>query len=98
MTRRACARVIAVADQLGPILSGRSAGALLREQIEELARQQVEVVVDFSGVELATPGFADELFAKIDSSLVDTGQVQFTHLDAELSVLRDFVVVQRTRA
>ena len=97
MTPRPEARLIAVADLLGPVLSGRSSGALLREQIEELARQQVEVVVDFTGVDVATPGFADELFGKMPSTLVETGQVQFLHLDDDLCILRDLVVL-RSRA
>src|SRR4051794_10998833 len=97
MTTRPAARVIAVADLLGAVLSGRSSGALFREQIEELARQHVEVVVDFKGVEVVTPGFADELFAKMPSTLVETGQVQFSHLDDDLRVLHDLVVL-RSRA
>ncbi len=97
MTPRPADRLIAVADLLGPVLSGRSSGALLREQIEELARQQVEVVVDFTGVEVATPGFADELFAKMPSTLVETGQVRFSHLDDDLRILHDLVVL-RSRA
>lgn len=87
--------MITVVDVVGPVLSGRSSGALLREQIEELARQQFRVVVDFDGVEVATPGFADELFAKMAPLLVETGRVRFARLDDDLSVLRDLVVLQR---
>ena len=95
--RRGGTRHIAVAKQFGTVLSGRSAGADLRAQIEELAKQGVVVVVDFSNVELATPGFADELFGKIDASLIDARRVQFAHLDGDLQVLRDLVLIQRTR-
>jgi uncharacterized protein DUF4325 len=87
-----------VADVAGLVLSGRTSGALLREQIEGLAQQHSQVIVDFAGVEIVTPGFADEVFAKMTPSLVETGQVRFAHLDADLSVLRDLVVRQRTRA
>lgn len=98
MTNKSKVRVITVTDVVGPVLSGRSTGALLREQIEDLARQQFQVVVDFEGVEVTTPGFADELFAKMAPLLVETGRVTFAHLDDDLSVLRDLVVLQRTRA
>jgi hypothetical protein len=87
-----------VADEAGLVLSGRTLGALLREQIEELAKQHSEVIVDFAGIEVVTPGFADELFAKMTPSLVDTGRIRFAHLHGDVSVLRDLVVIQRMRA
>ena len=98
MTGRPAKRVISVVNLLGPILSGRTAGELLRRQIEELARQQPTVIVDFIGVELATPGFADEFFAKMPPSLIETGRVQFAHVDDDLGVLRDLVLIQRDSA
>lgn len=97
VTPRPEERVVVVADTAGVVLSGRTEGAVLREQIEELAKHHPVVIVDFAGVEIATPGFADEFFAKMKPALVDTGNVRFAHLDPEISVLRHLVVVQRTR-
>ncbi len=86
-----------VVDTAGAVLSGRTAGALFRERVEQLASQHPVVVVDFTGVEIATPGFADELFARMSARLVDAGRVRFAHLDPDLNVLRELVIAQRMR-
>jgi hypothetical protein len=95
MTSDSRIHVVAVAEEFGAVLSGRAAGAMLRQQVEGLAREELSVVLDFAGVEIATPGFADELFGKLSRGLVEQGSVQFAHLDDDLRVLHDLVVARR---
>lgn len=90
--------VIGIVEDIGPVLSGRSAGASLRERVESLAADNCHVVVDFRGVEVATPGFADEIFGKIARALVESGQVSFSNLDEHLRALQDFVTAGRAHS
>ena len=86
--------MIKPAEDLGPVLTGRSVAQALRTRIEELATHDV-VVVDFDGVEAVSPSFADEIFAKLPSSLIDSGRVRFEHLDDDLKALIEFVTAAR---
>jgi anti-anti-sigma regulatory factor len=78
----------------GAVLAGRSHAQTLREEIEDAARAD-DVVVDFSRVLTMSPSFADELFAKLDSDLVETGRVDFQHLSPAVRAIADFVISGR---
>ena len=87
---------IRLSDELGPVLVGRFPGASLRAQIEELARSGETVILDFSGVSVLSPSFADEVFARVDPDLVDAGLVRFENLENGLSEVASFL--RRARA
>ncbi len=55
-------KTIFLSKKIGPNLSTRRAAASLRE---ELVSSSEPVVIDFSGVELISHSFADELFGKL---------------------------------
>jgi hypothetical protein len=84
--------VLRPADEHGTVLAGRGQAAAIRGAIEEAARRGEEVVVDLEGVETVSPSFADELFAKIDPTLVDSKQVRFEHLPPSIEPLVRFVM------
>lgn len=88
--------MIRPADELGPVLAGRSLAEALRNRIEELASRE-HVVVDFEGVEAVSPSFADEIFAKLPPELVESGRVRFEHIDAALENLIEFVTATRAQ-
>lgn len=83
------------ADDLGPVLAGRGQATVLRRRIEQLARKDEPVTVDFGGVLTASPSFADELFAKLDSALVEDGQVVFENVPASVSAIARYVQAGR---
>jgi hypothetical protein len=79
------------ADEVGPVLAGRSQAEGLRIQVERLASQSARVVVDFSGVAAASPSWADEFFAKLDPDLVAQQRVQFANVPRGLAAIARFV-------
>ncbi len=83
---------ISLCERLGSVLVGRGPGALLREEIEDAARAGRLVIVDFEGVGMVSPSFADELFAKIDPEIVAAGNLHFKNLDDDL---REIVAIVR---
>lgn len=83
------------AEELGPVLSGRFLAEELRVRIEAAVAAGMNVVVDFSGVEVIAPSFADELFAKLPQEMVESGQIRFENLDEDLRTLARFVVQGR---
>jgi hypothetical protein len=82
--------------ELGSVLVGRLPGAELRERIEEVARSGEVVVLDFADVIVLSPSFADEVFARLDPSLVESGSVRFENLDDDLLEVASFL--RRARA
>ncbi|MEX1140982.1 MAG: STAS-like domain-containing protein [Thermoleophilaceae bacterium] len=85
------------ADDLGPVLTGRTAAARLREEIERELAADGEVTIDLEGVEAISPSFADELFAKLPREALSSGRVRFEHLDPSDSALARFVMAGRSR-
>lgn len=83
------------AEDLGAVLAGRSQASVLRAEVERLVALGEHVVIDFSGVVAASPSFADELFAKLDPSLTETGRVAFQHLSPRLEPIVRFVISNR---
>lgn len=81
---------ISLHDRLGPALVGRFPGSELRAEIEEAVRDGQQVVVDFTGVAVISPSFADEVFAKLDRSLVEQGIIRFENLDEDLLEVATF--------
>jgi STAS-like domain of unknown function (DUF4325) len=79
------------ADELGSVLAGRGAAAVLRARIEQIAHRGDHVTVDFEGVLSASPSFADELFAKLNRELVDDGRVVFENVPASLVAIARYV-------
>lgn len=88
--------VIRPADQLGPVLTGRSVAEHLRRQIEAALEVEDAVIVDLDGVEAISPSFADELFAKLPGDALQSGRVRFEHLDDDTAALVRFVVAGRS--
>ena len=85
---------ISLATEAGAVLTGRSAAAVLRRRVEAAAGDG-QVVLDFEGVAAVSPSFADELFAKLDPSLVDAGIVTFENLGPGVRHIADYVVKAR---
>jgi hypothetical protein len=85
-----------LSEELGPTLVGRLYATQLRERIENVARQGHTVVLDFTGVVVVSPSFADEVFARMDPTLVRAGAVRFENLDEDLDELAAFL--RHTRA
>lgn len=74
------------------MLAGRGNAERLRGRIEAAARAAEEpVVLDFDGVITVSPSFADELFAKLDASVKDSGQVEVRGMGPALESLARFV-------
>jgi hypothetical protein len=82
--------------ELGSVLVGRLPGAELRERIVEVARTGEVVVLDFADVVVVSPSFADELFARLDPSLVSSGAVKFENVDDDVNEIASFL--RRARA
>jgi len=82
-------------DEYGCVPAGRWQAAELRETIEHAVACGTRVVVDFTAVEAMSPSFADELFAKLDPELVESGSVQFEHLPEDHEPLTRFVAAGR---
>jgi hypothetical protein len=83
------------ADDLGPVLTGRSVAARLRERIESELVADGQVTIDLEGVEVISPSFADELFAKLPRQAIEEGRVKFEHLDESDTALAKFVMAGR---
>lgn len=84
-----------LADELGPVLTGRARAETLRESIEIAVTDRVHLVIDFEGVKVMSPSFADELFAKLPRDIFATGHVSFENLSGDLTALMRFVVSGR---
>jgi hypothetical protein len=80
-----------LSDELGSVLVGRMPAADLRKRIEGLARAGQIIVLDFENVVVMSPSFADEVFARLDPSLVDSGHVVFENLDNDLLQVASFL-------
>jgi hypothetical protein len=83
-----------LAEQHGPVLSGRVVAMKLRSDLEyELGHNGV-AVLDFEGVEAISPSFADELFNRLVDQLGED-RVEFANLNEHL---RTVAMMVRRRA
>jgi hypothetical protein len=82
-------------NEHGPLLAGRFLGLELRQQVETYA-QDHDVVVDLAGVEMASPSFADEFFAKLDPKLLESGRVRLENVRPELDEIIRTVTAGRS--
>ena len=90
-TIRAKSTTIKLVDEFGQLLSGRTAGSAFRERLEASASGGETFIVDFEGVVAVSPSFADEIFAKLDRSLVDSGAISFINMPNSVAALGRFV-------
>ena len=86
------------AETLGPFLTGRAVAADLRTMVETELAHDGTVTIDFDGVVVMSPSFADELFAKLPRDAVEDGRVRFENLDDDLRALARFVFEGRPAA
>jgi hypothetical protein len=78
--------VFNLADEVGSVLTGRSEAARIRDLVLAAAAQG-GAVVDLSGVDVISPSFADEFFAKLPPDLLQNGSVRFDHLTTEFAAI-----------
>lgn len=90
MTTPMAMATIRPADELGAVLAGRSQAARLRSRLEKMALHE-SVTIDFAGVLAVSPSFADELFGKMDSGLLDDGSVVFVNVSGSLAAIARYV-------
>lgn len=85
--------MIRPADELGPVLASRSVAATLRDRIQAAADQGSIVVLDFEGVEVMSPSFADELFAKTKPPIGSStdARIRVENLREDLQALAEYV-------
>ncbi len=77
--------------ELGPDISGRTRGALIRESIEQGA---TEVVFDCAGIESMSPSFADEVFGKL-AERPQRPRIEIVNATPEIVALVRFAVQER---
>lgn len=85
---------IKLRDEYGPVITGRSLAAKLREQIEAETRRGHDVWVDFDGIVAVSPSAGDEIFAKLDPQAL--GHAHFENMPVSVEALARFVVANRT--
>jgi hypothetical protein len=77
------------------MLAGRFLGLDLRQQVESCA-QDHDVVIDLASIEMASPSFADEFFAKLDPKLFESGRVRLENARPELDAIIRTVTAGRS--
>jgi anti-anti-sigma regulatory factor len=87
--------MIRLADEFGNVLVGRSTAERIRLRIEESAHGSEPVVLDFEGIITVSPSFADELFAKLEPELRQSGQLELRSMSPALESIARFVVAGR---
>jgi anti-anti-sigma regulatory factor len=87
---------IRLADEFGGVLLGRDNAQRIRSRVENATRESSEpVVLDFEGILTVSPSFADELFAKLDPALRNSGRVEVRGTSPGLDAIARFVVAGR---
>jgi len=87
---------IRLAEEFGGVLLGRGNAEQIRSRIEDAARgNDLPVIVDFEGILTVSPSFADELFAKLDPILRQSGRVEVRGMSPALESIARFVVAGR---
>jgi hypothetical protein len=88
------AMTIRLADEAGPVLAGRGAAARLRAVIESQIGDE-PLVVDFADVVAVSPSFADELFAKLDPTILAAERVRFENVAPAIGSIARYVIAAR---
>lgn len=78
--------VLNLAEEAGSVLTGRFEAAGMRARVVAGAANG-DVVVDLQGVNVISPSFADEFFAKLPPELIASGKIQFVHLTSEFAAI-----------
>jgi anti-anti-sigma regulatory factor len=87
--------MIRLADEFGDVLVGRSTAERIRLRIQESAHGSEPVILDFEGIITVSPSFADELFAKLEPGLRQSGQLEVRGMNPALESIARFVVAGR---
>ena len=80
-----------MAAEFGSALVSGGDGARARESVVSHAMGS-PLCVDFACVEMITPGFADEFFARLPAELTDSGRIKITGLAAPLKLVGRFAM------
>ena len=92
--------IFSVKDEAQRDTGSRQGGRRIRGMIENLLREQRQVVIDFDGVGVISSSFADEVFGRL---FVEMGphafmtRIKVRNVDPTVSGLIDRAIMQRTR-
>lgn len=92
--------VIRMADKASRHFGSRKGGRRIRRLIQNLLREQPDVVLDFEGVGVFTSSFADEVFGRLFVSMGPRAfmtRIRMRHVDPTVEGLIDRAILQRTR-
>lgn len=92
--------VFSVKDQAARDVRTRRGGQRVRQQLENLLEGAETITVDFTGVEVISSSFADEVFGRLFVSLgprTFTKRVILTNLNEDIDGLIDLAIDQRWR-
>jgi anti-anti-sigma regulatory factor len=84
-----------LADRFGPALIGRSAAADLRHEVERRVAAGERFVLDFDGVPVLSPSFADELLAKLSRATAENGLVEIVRLERSSAAFANIAAAAR---
>lgn len=93
--------VFSVKDELERELGSRSGGRRARQIIENLLREDHEVVLDFSGISVISSSFADEVLGRLFVQMgprAFMSRIQIRNANPTIEGLIDRAILQRTRA
>lgn len=96
MTTCAPSREMRLADEYGPVLSGRLLGEAIRRDVTQLVGSGEKVVLDLDGVEAVSPSFADEIFGKLPSEVGES--VEFINVGDGLQSMANIARAGRADA
>lgn len=89
MTQTLEEATVRLADEFGTVLAGRGLASRLSQRVAECVRAGNVAIVDFAGVQVVSPSFADELFAKMPEEIAR--HVTFENVGDDLLALAKFV-------
>ena len=93
--------VFSVKDELGQELGSRSGGRRARQIVENLLREDHEVVLDFSDIPVISSSFADEVLGRLFVQMgprAFMSRIQIRNANPMIEGLIDRAILQRTRA
>lgn len=93
--------VFSVKDELGQDLGSRSGGRRARQVVENLLREDREVVLDFSDIPVISSSFADEVLGRLFVQMgprAFMSRIRIQNANPTIEGLIDRAILQRTRA